>query len=358
MMKITNQFDRYLGKTVFFGTLFALLALFSVDSIIDLISDLKSIGEREFTFGHALLKLIFEMPQRLYEFMPTALLLGTLIGLGNLAAKSELVALRAIGISKLRMIWAVLKVGILLIFISIWVGEAIAPTTEGYVRSLGKTSDMKKISIRSKHGLWVRDGKRYINVQKMYPDYRMTDVWVYELDNEYKLKRASYAKHAVFKDNVWKLSDVKHSLVSQHGVETVEASEEHWARLVTPDLFDVVTVKPEQMGASKLKKYIKYLNDNELDSKRFQLAYYNRFAIPLSGIAMLLLAVPFVFRSVRAGGLGQRIALGIGIALIFHLLSRIFSNASVVYELPPLLGAFFPTFLAIFIALIVLRKTV
>ena len=110
-----KHFDRYLGRTVFVGTLFALLVLFSIDSIIDFINDVESVDDRGFTFGHVMLRLLFEMPQRLYEFMPTALLLGALIGLGGLAAKSELVALRSVGISKLRIIWSVLKVGIVLI---------------------------------------------------------------------------------------------------------------------------------------------------------------------------------------------------------------------------------------------------
>ncbi len=351
-----KYFDRYLGRTVFFGTLLALLILFSIDSIIDLINDLESVGKRGFTVRHAILKLLFGMPQRLYEFMPTALLLGTLIGLGGMAARSELVALRSVGVSKLRILWSVLKVGILLIIVSIWVGEYIAPTTEGYVRSLNKTSDMRKISIRSRHGLWVRDRNRFINVQQVFPDYRMTDVWVYELNEEHKLKRASFAKSAVYEKGVWRLYNIRHSLISTQGIETVAAQEEHWERLVSPDLFDVMTVKPEFMSAKKLKKYVKYLDENELNSLRYQLAYYNRFAVPLSGIAMLLLAVPFVFRSVRAGGLGQRIALGIAIAVVFHLLSRILSNASVVYGFPPLLGAFFPTLLVIVIATITFKR--
>lgn len=355
-MSLVKHFDRYLGRTVFVGTLFALVLLFSIDSVIDLINDLESIGKRGFTVGHAMLQLLLGMPQRLYEFMPTALLLGTLIGLGNLAARSELVALRSVGISKLRILWSVLKVGIVLILLSMWVGESVAPTTEGYVRSLNKTSDMRKISIRSRHGLWVRDSNRYINVQEVYPDYRMTDVWVYELDEKNKLKRASFAKKAIYENGIWKLSKIRHSLISEQGVETVAANEEYWERLVSPDLFDVVTVKPEFMDAKKLKKYINYLDENELNSRRYQLAYYNRFAVPLSGIAMLLLAVPFVFRSLRAGGLGQRIAIGIGVAVVFHLLSRVLSNASVVYDVPPLLGSFLPTLLVIFIATIALKK--
>lgn len=355
-MALIRNFDRYLGRTVFFGTLMALLVLFSIDSIIDLINDLESIGKRGFTFNHALLKLLFGMPQRLYDFIPTALLLGALIGLGNMAARGELVALRAVGISKLRILWSVLKVGLVLIVISIFVGENIAPTTEGYVRSLNKTSDIRKISIRSRSGLWVRDGDRYINVQEIFPDYRMSEIWIYELDENYRLKRASFAKQAFYKDGIWELSDIRHSLISEHGIETVTANEEHWESLVSPELFDVVTVKPEYMNAQKLKKYVKYLNQNELDSKRYQLAYYNRFAVPLSAIAMIMIAVPFIFRSVRAGGLGQRMAIGIFIAVIFHLISRILANASVVYDVPPIIGAFFPATLMLVIALFYLKK--
>ena len=366
-MNLFKHFDRYLGRTVFVGTLFALLVLFSIDSIIDFINDVESVDDRGFTMGHVMLRLLFEMPQRLYEFMPTALLLGALIGLGQLAAKSELVALRSVGISKMRIIWSVLKVGIILIGISVWVGEMVVPTAQGYVNSLSKSQvrdnksdgeigDIKKISLRSKYGIWVRDDGRYINAQEIYPDYRMRDIWIYELDEQYKLKRASFAKQAVYENDIWKLSNIKHSLISKSGVETVAAEEEHWERLVSPELFNVITVKPEHMGATKLKKYIGYLNENELDSKRYQLAYFNRFAVPLSGIAMLLLAVPFVFRSARTGGLGQRIALGIGVAVIFNLLNKMFSNTSVVYDLPPIVGAFLPTLIVIAIATIALRK--
>ena len=367
-MSMVKYYDRYIGRTVFIGTLFALLVLFAIDSIIDVIDDVGNVDDRGFTFGHVMLRLLFEMPQRLYEFMPTALLLGAIIGLGGLAAKSELVALRSVGVSKLRIIWSVLKVGIVLILISVWVGEMVAPTTQGYVNSLNKSqmrsekndnslaSDTKKIALRSKYGIWVRDNNRYINAQDIFPDYRMRDVWIYELDKEYKLKRASFAKQAVFENDVWRLLDVKHSLISSSGVETVAADEERWERLVSTELFDVITVKPEHMGVVKLKKYISYLDDNDLDSKRCELSYFNRFAVPLSGIAMLLIAIPFVFRSARAGGLGQRIALGIVIAVVFNLVSKLLSNTSVVYDIPPVVGAFLPTVLVIVVALIAMKK--
>ena len=355
-MKLIRQFDGYLARTVFVSTLLAFGILFSVDSTIDLINDLESIGKRGFGVRHVLLMLLLGMPQRLYDLMPASLLLGALLGLGHLAARNELEALRSVGIGRLRILGSVLAVGAALVAFSMMVGEAVAPTTEGYLRSLNKTSDLYKISIRSRHGLWTRDGNRFINIKQIFTDYRMTDVWVYELDEQHRLKRVSFAKTAVYEDDVWRLSQVRHSLITEHGVQMSASTEEYWPHLITPELFKVVTVKPEHMAAAKLSTYIDYLNDNGLNSQRYQLAYYNRFAVPLSGLAMLLLAIPFVFRPVRSGGQGQRTALGIGIAVAYNLLSRMLGNASVVYGVPPFLGAFFPVLLVLAIAYVAYRK--
>ncbi len=355
-MDLIRSYDWYLARNMLAGTLLAFVALFSIDSVIDLINDLELLDKRGFTVQHVVLKLFLGMPQRLYDLMPTSLLLGTLIGLGNLAARGELEAMRSVGISRMRILWSVLAVGTVLVVISMGVGETVAPTTEGYLRSLHKSSDMHKISIRSRHGQWVRDGNRFINIKQMFTDRRMADIWVYEMDADYALRRVSFARDAVYEDGVWKLSQVRHDRILQDGVETSEMDEETWQRLVSPELFKVVSVKPEHMAAGSLKTYIEYLDANGLDSRRYQLAYFNRFAVPLSGLAMLLLAVPFVFLPLRTGGLGQRLVLGIGIAVVFDLLSRVLGNGSVVYGMPPLVGAFSPVLLVSVVATVVYRK--
>ena len=60
------------------------------------------------------------------------------------------------------------------------------------MRTEKKFSDLKKIALRSKYGVWVRDGSRYINAQEIYPDYRMRDIWIYELDDQYQIKASQF----------------------------------------------------------------------------------------------------------------------------------------------------------------------
>jgi lipopolysaccharide export system permease protein len=96
------------------------------------------------------------------------------------------------------------------------------------------------------------------------------------------------------------------------------------------------------MSALSLWRYMRYLQENNLDAARYELAFWVRFTTPLSSIVMLLIALPFVFSSQRAGGFGQRLFVGIIIGVSFFLLNRMLNHVGLVYGLPPLLSATFP----------------
>ncbi|MFO7602491.1 MAG: LptF/LptG family permease, partial [Gammaproteobacteria bacterium] len=66
--------------------------------------------------------------------------------------------------------------------------------------------------------------------------------------------------------------------------------------------------------------------------------------------------VPFVFGSLRQGGVGQRIFLGFLVGLIFYILDRLIGQVGIVYALPPWLGASLPTFLVIALGIYGIRR--
>ena len=57
---------------------------------------------------------------------------------------------------------------------------------------------------------------------------------------------------------------------------------------------------------------------------------------------MMMLALPLVFRPRQLGGIGQRLFVGVVIALIVYIIIEAFTNAVVVYQIPPLIGTFLP----------------
>ncbi len=349
--------EAYLGRTVIWGALAAMTVLLVLYTFIDFVNEAEDIGKQGMTVLQAGYLTLLAVPRRVYEIFPAAVLIGSLIGLGNLAAHSELIVMRAAGISIRRVVFSVLKTGVLLMIVAVLIGEYVAPVSEQYAQQLRKVSTTaKQISLKTRHGLWARDQNRFINVKQVFPDQRLGNIRVYSFDAERRLTESVFAKKAVYQDGGWLLSGISRSLISDEGVTTRREQQERWETLVSPDLFDVIVVKPEQMSAVRLAKYVAYLKENGLETRRYALAFWTHFTTPLSSLVMLLLAVPFVFGSVRAGGAGQRLFIGIIIGLIFHMLNRALNNLALVYGIPPIIGAFMPLLIFVAIGLLAIRR--
>ena len=114
-------------------------------------------------------------------------------------------------------------------------------------------------------------------------------------------------------------------------------------------MMDLVTTEPRLLGMVDLWGYVDYLEANGLNSDVARLALWRKLISPLTTAGMLLLALPFVLGSLRTVTVGTRVFVGTLAGIVFFLFNNSFGNLAVVYGLPPLLGAGFPT-LVVFIA--------
>ena len=71
---------------------------------------------------------------------------------------------------------------------------------------------------------------------------------------------------------------------------------------------------------------------------------------------MLLLAVPFVFGSLRSVSIGQRVFLGVIVGVSFHLMNRLFSYTALVYDINPLLAVSLPGAFFLVVAVWILKR--
>ena len=78
---------------------------------------------------------------------------------------------------------------------------------------------------------------------------------------------------------------------------------------------------------------------------------YNRLVKPISLIAMILLAMLFIFGSNRDTTIGRKIFFGVAIALSFELISRIGGAMALSFDFSPLLSSFAPSLLVIIITI-------
>jgi lipopolysaccharide export system permease protein len=122
--------DRYIGIAVASSIGLVLLVLLSLDSFFRLVRELNEVGEGNYTYLEMLLYLVLTTPYRIVEFFPVAALLGAIIGLGTLASHSELVVMRAAGVSILRVAGSVMKTGLLFIIAVMLLSEYVVPGAE------------------------------------------------------------------------------------------------------------------------------------------------------------------------------------------------------------------------------------
>src|SRR5262245_12558710 len=92
------RLDRYIGTSVFFGILAVLGVIVSLAALFAFIDELGDIGGDYSVFAAAWY-VVLTLPRRVYDMLPMAALIGSLIGLGTLASASELTVMRAAGVS-------------------------------------------------------------------------------------------------------------------------------------------------------------------------------------------------------------------------------------------------------------------
>ncbi len=348
--------DRYIAGVVVVATGLALLVIVGLDLFFSIINQVDDVGKGTYSVSRMLQYVALGLPRTVYEFFPTAALLGGLTGMGMLAANSELIAMRAGGMSVWRIVRSLLQVGLVMLVFIVALGEGVAPVADQVGQRLRAVALEKRISFISGHGLWVRDESRYIYVNRIIDDNQLADLSVFEFDDRRELVAATRAGNAGYQSGQWTLHDVHQTLFEQDRVSTRRQAMMTWPSLLTPELIDIVAMKPEHMSIRDIRQFVAYLEDNELYSEQYRYAFWGRFITPLSALVMLFISVPFVFGSLRSVGSGQRIFIGTLAGFGFYLASQVAGQMGQVYGLNPLAITIAPSLLVLMLGVRAIRR--
>jgi lipopolysaccharide export system permease protein len=348
--------DRYIAGVVAAATGLALLVIVGLDLFFSIINQIDEVGKGNYNVGKMLQYVALGLPRTVYEFFPTAALLGGLTGMGVLAANSELIAMRAGGMSVWRIVRSLLQVGLVMLVFIVALGEGVAPFTDQLGQRLRAIAIEKRISFIDGHGLWVRDESRYIYVGRIIDDNQLVDLTVFEFDDRRQLVAATHAGNAGYEAGEWTLHKVRQTLFEEDRVKTRRQPLMTWPSLLTPDLISIVVLRPEQMAISDIRQFVAYLEDNGLNTQQYRYAFWGRLITPLSALVMMFISVPFVFGSLRSVGSGQRIFIGTLAGFGFYLASQVGGQMGQVYGLNPLIVTIAPSLLVLMLGVRAIRR--
>jgi lipopolysaccharide export system permease protein len=270
-------------------------------------------------------------------------LIGCLVGLGSLASNSELTVMRAAGVSLARITAAVMKPLLLLMLVAVLVGEYVAPVSENLAESRRALAQSSGEAVSSSRGLWHREGNDFIHINAVQPNGILYGVTRYRFNAERDLLDASFARQARVQSEGWLVEQVDVTRFLADGrTRSEQLAEDVWALELTPELLQVLTLEPDVLPLRGLWKYQQYLAEQGLNNSPYWLSFWKKLFQPAATIALVFVAISFVFGPLRSVTLGQRVFTGVLVGFSFQILQDLLGPSSLVFGFSPLIAVVLP----------------
>jgi len=356
-----KQVDRLVAMAVLTSVGMAWVTIVGLDAFRIFISELNDVGQGDYTLTKAAAYVLLTLPRRFYEMFGYAALIGGLLGLGGLANSGELTALRAAGLSKLRICASVvLGLGLLTLVVTL-IGETIGPYGERKAQALQLAAKSKDVAVARGGALWARDGENVISARSQHihaakGEVELDGVRVFEFDPDGRLKSMSIADGAVHTQGDWILRKVRRTEFGEESATSTEKPELSWKSGLDPHLLALSIVQPQYLTLRDLARKILYLDRNQQEASTYRNAWWTRVFYPLNVLILAFCAVPFAFGALRSGGLSKRLFLGIVLALGFYFLQRAIVSIGSVYGFHPAVANMIPPLILIVAASLYFRR--
>lgn len=352
----TFLLHRYLMASIIKATLAVLMIALAVDLFIELANEMGSIGKGGYTLLQALLYVPMTVPEDLYRLFPMIGLLGVLIGLGALASSNELLVMRASGMSLFNIMQAVFLSALMIGVVALCIGEIVAPKLSLQAKNLKQFAITGNQAIETQQGVWMHVGNDFLNIAHIVERTRWIGVTRYHFNPQNQLLAEAWAENVEYRNHQWIAYSVSETRLFKDYIESEQLNSQIWPISLTPNALAYGFDDAEQMSLSKLHTFIHYRAQAKLPLNQYALDFWQRIFQPLAMLVMMMLAIPFVFVSVRSGTIGVRVLIGVILGMGFYLLSQLLGQSSIVYRVPAWVGAFLPILVFFIFGVWLLRR--
>ena len=333
----------YLMRTILASTMLVLMVLLGLATLFEFIGELDN-KMGDYGIPQALMYSVLRLPQLASQMLPMATLIGALLGLGGLASNSELVVMRSAGLSVGKLSGMVAITGVVIMVITALIGEYIGPPLDYFARTMRNEARFQQDGRNSGNPAWVKDGQVILHLERVNSDFEFGGIYMFRFNDDNSLRSIARAENSGIDDSdKWILENFRETRFQDDGVQVVESSREVQSFDLSGDMLGITLVKPISLSVKGLLSYISYLKKNNLSSGRYETELWSRIATTVTVVIMPILALSFVFGSLRVSGSGGRIMIGVMIGLGYYLASEMIANSGQVYDLNPALVTWLPS---------------
>ena len=350
-----NTFPRILDEyvvreflTMFLLVLAAFVLLLIIFTFFELVGDIIRNHISLITVGDYLVNLT---PSMLYQIAPLAVLIAALVVFGVLNRNSEIVAMKATGISLYRLVIPIVSIALILA-ISLFLFD------QYYLPQANRRQEALRNIIKGRppqtylhpEQTWIfgqpRPGEPARIFYYQFFDHNRNEfanLSVFEFNPQtFSLTRRIFAGRAVWDDDSdsWKFEngwvrDIDGGNVTNYRTFlSTTFPEVH----EPPDYFEKEDLLAPEMNFAQLESYVRDLQQSGFDTMRLRVALWHKLAYPLVAVVMVVLAIPFALSMGRRGSLSG-IAIAISVALAYFVVDGLFNAMGNVNYLPAAMAA-------------------
>jgi len=339
-----KRMDVYIAKTIIVNVMLVLFVLTALASVITFVGEIHDLSG-SYTIFEAARYTVYKMPGGMYDMFTVAVLLGALLGLGDLASHNELTVMRVAGVSVMRLGFSAMLGGLALAALCVLIGEFVVPNSETGAENRRAALVESKTNVLGAGGIWAKDGSSFVNVRVMTDRHTAHRIYIYDVNGQRQLSGVTFADTALFGDGEPRLQDVRGTQLSVQGSTVFQVPKESWQTLLNPDIINLFAVDTDTLSAKGVYDYLDYLRANHLDDRRYVAEFWAHIAKPVGLLLMLILSLPFVFGPLRSSSTGQRMLVGMLVGIGFYVFNSMFMQTGEVFGFSPLLTAWLPTVL-------------
>lgn len=345
--RVSTTILGYTGRQFLFAVLTMFVLFLAIVFLMDIIELMRrAAGRDDVPFTTVLDMALFKLPHMGQELLPFAVLFGTMFAFWRLNRSSELVAVRATGVSIWQFLLPVLMLALLLGAVKLAFFNPMAAAMVARFEQL-ENEYLRRSSSRlavSRTGLWLRQadaaGQSVVHAETVSSEgLELSSVIVFFYEEEDQFVGRADATSARLEEGFWELEDVWLT-----GPRADSRHEDNW-RVATDLTFEHIEesfASPETISFWELPEFIEVLDQTGFSSIRHRMRYQSLLAEPLLLCAMTLIAAVFALRYNQRSGTTVTIIGGIVSGFLLYFISDIVSALGLSASIPVGLAAWTP----------------
>jgi lipopolysaccharide export system permease protein len=285
------------------------------------------------------------LPEGLIDLLPVITVLATAAALGALQKRNELTIMRVAGVSIWRLAMLALLPGVLVSLLALAALQWVVPELRQQPESLLGASLGESGLWHPAHGLWIRSGDEFLNVESLRLGRIPSGIEIYQFAEDGKLRRHLRSAQALVQSNGdWLLEDVRIRSYQRSEGEPFygRADSMVWNSFLTARQLELLLRPPASLPLSDLWQYVAGLKQRGQEVAEFEMVLWRRLALPLTCLVMVLIAVATAAVPLKSRAVSVRLVGALVLGLGFQMLTEMGTYLGLLMSWPVVAVALLP----------------